>query len=380
MVWETLLLRENNSLGAGDSGDIDIKLPENRAISRLLLTIRNQNGATSNTDDDGALETIVNSITEIKVQSGSRIFKEFSGQACRNWAIYRNGRNPFFFNTQIAGSTYPTGWQEALFPIDFGRANVPYDTMCGLPTPLYKTNGTELKIKYDFTIDTADGFVTGKHKFDLVAELMPVMPDETLRNMKVIEQRKKIEDTSAASGTEPYDLTIDPVKQLRQVMVSCYEHGIAEGVDVSKVSLDVDSAEVCVDDWNRWQWQNAIDCRLKFIQVIDSCYLDDASHVLWTEIPAVQPQMVAQDSGTEDAYLSTAGDEVTIAGADAGGGENVALAMHSDVIPRCVFLDFDKDSSLRNMIAQNKQDIVVNLTHGGAGGAIEIHEMSIVPA
>jgi hypothetical protein len=113
MVWETLLLRENNSLGAGDSGDIDIKLPENRAIHALYLTIRNQNGSTSNTDDAGALETIVNSITEIKVQSGSRIFKEFSGQACRDWATYRNGRNPHFFNTQIAGSTYPTGWQEA---------------------------------------------------------------------------------------------------------------------------------------------------------------------------------------------------------------------------------------------------------------------------
>lgn len=376
MVWETLLLRENNSLGAGDSGDIDIKLPENRAISRLLLTIRNQNGATSNTDNAGALETVVNSITEIKIQSGSRIFKEFSGQACRDWAIYRTGRNPQFFDTQIGGSTYPTGWQEALFPIDFGRANVPYDTVCGLPTPLYKANGTELKIKYDFTIDGADGFVTGAHKFDLVAEMIPDGTD--LSNMKVIEQRKKIEDTSEASGVKPYDLTIDPVKQLRQVMISCYETGIAEGVDVSKVSLDVDSAEVCVDDWNRWQWQNAIDCRLKFEQVIDSVYLDGSSHVLWTEIPAVQPLMVEQDTGIAG-YLSTAGDQVTIAGA-ASAGENVALAMHSDVIPRCVFLDFDKDSSLRNMISQNKQDIVVHLTHGGAAGAIEIHEMSIVPA
>ena len=376
MVWETLLLRENNSLGAGDSGDIDIKLPENRAIHALYLTIRNQNGSTSNTDDAGALETIVNSITEIKVQSGSRIFKEFSGQACRDWAIYRNGRNPHFFNTQIAGTTYPTGWQEATFPIDFGRANIPYDTVCGLPTPKYKANGTELKIKYDFTIDNADGFVTGAHKYDLVAEMIPIETD--LNGMMVIEQRKKIEDTSAASGVEPYDLTIDPVKQLRQVMISCYEAGIAEGVDVSKVSLDVDSAEVCVDDWNRWQWKNAEDCRLKFEQIIDSVYLDDSSHVLWTEIPNVQPLMCEQDTGIAG-YLTTAGDKVTIAGS-ASAGENVSLAMKSDVIPRCVFLDFDKDSSLQNMISQNKQDIVIHLTHGGADGAIEIHEMSIVPA
>lgn len=376
MVWPTRLLRENNSLGAGDSGDIDIKLPENQAISRLLLTIRNQNGATSNTDDAGALETIVNSITEIKVQSGSRIFKEFSGQACRDWATYRTGRNPPFFNTQIAGSTYPTGWQEAVFPIDFGRANIPYDTVCGLPTPLYKQNGTELKIKYDFTIDAADGFVTGKHKFDLVAEMIPLGTD--LNGMKVIEQRKKIEDTSAASGVVPYDLTIDPAKQLRQVMISCYEAGIAEGVDVSKVSLDVDSAEVCVDDWKRWQSQNAIDCRLKYEQDIDSVYLDDTSHVLWTEIPGVRALMCEQDTGIAG-YITVAGDKVTIAGA-ASAGENVALALKSDVVPRCVFLDFDQDSSMRDVISQDKQDIVVHLTHGGAGGAIEIHEMSIVPA
>ena len=84
MTWKTLLLRDNNSLGAGDSGDIDIKLPQNRAISRLLLTIRNKNGSTSNTDDDGALETVVNSISEITVTAGGdRVFKEYSGQACR---------------------------------------------------------------------------------------------------------------------------------------------------------------------------------------------------------------------------------------------------------------------------------------------------------
>jgi len=140
-------------------------------------------------------------------------------------------------------------------------------------------------------------------------------------------------------------------------MISCYEAGIAEGVDVSKVSLDVDSAEVCVDDWNRWQWQNAIDCRLKFEQIIDSVYLDDSSHVLWTEIPNVQPLMCEQDTGIAG-YITVAGDKVTIAGS-ASAGENVALALKSDVIPRCVFLDFDKDSSMRNMISQDKQDIVV---------------------
>lgn len=374
MVWERIQIRANNALGSGDSGDLDVKLPQNRAIHQLMLTVRNKNGGTSNTDDDGALETVVNSIEEIKVTAGSRIFKEYSGQACRDWATYRNGRNPFFFNTQILGGTYPAGWQEAIFPIDFGR--VPYDRVCGLPAPLYES--LELKLKYDFTIDAADGFVTGQHKFDLYAELFPPMAPEALRALRVIEQRKKQDHTTAASGTEPIDLTIDPTRQLSNVMVSCYETGIAEGVDVSKVALEVDSAEVCTDDWNRWQWQNALDSRLKFLQTIDACYMDDSSHVLRSEIPNVEPQMVAQSAGTEDAYLSTSGDKITIAGGATG--EFVALAMHSQVIPRCVFLDFDKDQSLRNLISQDVQDLVVKLTQGGADGAVEVHEMSIAPA
>jgi len=375
MVWERIQIRENNALGSGDSGDLDVKLPQNRAIHQLMLTIRNKNGSTSNTDDAGALETVVNSIEEIKVTAGSRIFKEYSGQACRDWAIYRNGRNPFFFDTQVLGGTYPAGWQEAIFPIDFGR--FPYDRVCGLPAPIYES--LDLKLKYDFTISDSDGFVTGQHKFDLYAELFPPMAPEALRSLRVIEQRKKQDHTTAASGTEPIDLTIDPARQLRQVMVSCYETGIAEGVDISKVALEVDSAEVCTDDWNRWQWQNAVDCRLKFLQTIDVVYLDDSSHVLYCEVPNVEPQMTAIDADTEDAYLSTAGDQITIAGANAG-GDNVSLAMHSQVIPRCVFLDFDKDLSMRNLISQNVQDLVVKLTQGGADGACEVHEMSVAPA
>jgi len=375
MVWPIEVIVDNNALGSGDSGDIDIKIPRTRAISQLILTIRNKNGSTSNTDDDGALETIVNSISEIKLQAGSRVIKEYSGQACRDWDIYREGRNPQFFNTQIAGSTYPTGWQEAVFPIKFGRGGIPYDEICALPAPLFKS--LDLKIKYDFTVDTADGFVTGSHKYDLVGEFLPPRSEAQLKNMMIIEQRKKFDDTSAASGDKAYALTTvqGGSQRLRQVMVSCYETGIAEGVDITKAEFSTDSTTRMVNDWNRLQWENAADCRLKFLQTIDSVYLDDSSHILYTEIPNVQPQMVAQDAGTEDAYLSTAGDQVTVAGAAAG--ENVALALHSQVIPRCIFFDFDKDGSMRELIPQNLQDIELKLTHGGADGAIEIHEMRV---
>jgi len=376
MYFQKQKIYENNALGSGDSGDLPTtRLPQNRAISSLMLTIRNKNGATSNTDDAGALETIVNSIEEIKIQVGNHIIKEYSGQACRDWATYRNGRMPFFRNTQAAGGSYPAGWQEAVFPIDFGR--FPGDPICGLPAPLFES--LDMYVKYDFNVDAADGFVTGSHKFDLYANVFPQMSREALGNLRVIEQRKKQDHTTVASGIEPIDLTIDPVRQLRQVMVRCYQTGIAEGVDITKVALEVDSATTHTDDWNRWQWQNAMDSQLKYLQNIQSVYLDDSSHVLYCEIPNVEPQVSALATTTEDVYLSTTGDQITVAGAD--GTDAVALALHSQVIPCCVFIDLDKDRSMRNMIPQNVKDLDIKLTQGGAaGGAVEVHEMSVVPA
>lgn len=376
MVWEKIQIVEDNALGTGDSGDLDVKLPRNRAIAQLVLTVRNKNGTTSNTTDDGELNTVISAIEEIKVVAGSRIFKDYSGEACRDWATYRNGRMPFFHNTQVLGGTYPVGFQEAIFPIDFQR--FAYDRVCGLPAPLY--DSLDLKVKYDFEVSATAGFVAGQHKFDLYAELFPPMDKAALSTLKIIEQRKKIDHTSAASGTEPVDLSIDPKKQLRQVMVSCYKTAIAEGTNVTKVAMEVNSAEICTDDWNRWQWQNAMDCRLKYLQMIDDVHLDDASMVLQCKVPNVEPQMVALTAGVEDGYLSTTADEITIAGGGATNDDDVRLALHSQVIPRCVFLDFDKDMSMRNMVSQDAQDLIVKLKQAGAGSACEIHEMSICDA
>ena len=377
-MFQKIQLRENNALGSGDSGDMDFGISKNRAISSLMLTIRNKNGSTSNTNDAGALETVINSIEEIKIQVGNHVIKEYSGQACRDWAIYRNGRIPFFRNTQKAGGTYPEGWQEALFPIDFGR--FPGDPVCGLPAPLFES--LDLYVKYNFTINSADGFVTGSHKYDLYADVFPKMSREALLNLKVIEQRKKQDYLTESSGIEPIDLTIDPVKQLRQVMVKCYQTGIAEGVDVTKVALEVDSSTMMTAGWNKWQWYNAVECGLKYLQVINPVYLNDESHVIYSEIPNVEPQVTPLVAGTEDVYISTAGDQITIAGgAVSPGGETVALVLSSQVIPGCVFIDLDKDQSMRNLISQNVKDLDIKLTQGGSGsGAVEVHEMSIVPA
>ena len=377
MVWEHIKIREDNGFTSGDSGDMDVPLPRNRAIASLALTVRNKNGATSNCIDNEALQTVIESMEMIKIEAGSRVFKEYSGQVCRDWATYRNGRMPFYTHTQVAGATYPTGWSEALFPINFGR--YPGDKSVFLAAPLY--DSLDLKMTYDFTISSTGGFVTGKHKFDLYADILPPMSHEALTGSRVIEQRKKQDHTTIASGIEPIALTLDGRRQMRQILIRCYEHNIAEGVDVTDISLDVDSQEIVTDDWKRWQWQNALDCKLKYEQIAHMQSSGNStanSDIIWSLIPNVEPFVSAVDTGAENLYLTAAGDEITVA--NGTNDEKYDLILKSQVVPTCVFIDFDKNLSMADVLAQGVRDIELKLTQGGAGGAVEIHEMSLAPA
>ena len=377
MVWERIKIRENNGFTSGDSGDMDIPLPRNRAIASLALIVRNKNGSTSNCVDNAALQTVIESLTQIKVEAGNRTFKEYSGQVCRDWATYRNGRLPFYAHTQIAGSTYPAGWSEALFPIEFGR--FPGDKQVFLAAPLY--DSLDLKLAYDFTISSTAGFVTGQQKYDLYADILPPMSHEALAGSRVIEQVKKQDHTTIASGIEPIALTLDARRQLRQVLIKCYETGIAEGEDITKISLDVDSQEIVTDDWNRWQWQNALDAKLKYEQIAHMQSTGNStanSDVIHSLIPNVEPLVSAVDTGAEDLYLTTAGDQITVP--NGSNDEKYDLILKSQVVPGCVFIDFDKNLSTADVLGQGVRDIELKLTQGGAGGAVQIHEMSLAPA
>jgi len=377
MVWERIKIRENNGFTSGDSGDMDIPLPRNRAIASLALIVRNKNGSTSNCVDNAALQTVIEALTQIKVEAGNRTFKEYSGQVCRDWATYRNGRIPYYNHTQIAGGTYPAGWSEALFPIEFGR--YPGDKQVFLAAPLY--DSLDLKLTYDFTISSTAGFVTGQQKYDLYADILPSMSREALTGSRVIEEVKKQDHTTIASGIEPIALTLDARRQLRQVLIKCYETGIAEGVDITKLSLDVDSQEIVTDDWNRWQWQNALDAKLKYEQIAHMQSTGNStanSDVIHSLIPNVEPLVSAVDTGAEDLYLTTAGDQITVP--NTANDEKYDLILKSQVVPGCVFIDFDKNLSTADVLGQGVRDIELKLTQGGAGGAVQIHEMSLAPA
>ena len=209
-------------------------------------------------------------------------------------------------------------------------------------------------------------------------DIMPPKSDSQLRSMKVLEHRKVRDHTTISSGIEPVALTTDPVRQLRQIMVSCYETGVAEGVDITKLGFFVDHQEkFATQDWNAIQYMNAGVCKLNYRQVINKIQTSAATHTYKTMIPNVSPIFTPEDTGSEDAYITTTGDQVSIV---MGSGENGVLVLHSDVIPRCAFIDFDASLTMRNLVSRNVLDLTLKMTQGAAGGAVEIHEQNIAPA
>lgn len=375
MVWRHVQVEQDNSFG-GNSGNDTIHIPRGYAIGNLMLTVRAQNGGTRNATDDAAQQTINESMTEIKVMAGSRVIFEASGQMCQNWNTYRTGRMPYRNFDQRVGGTYPSGWQEAVYNIPFGR--FPGDEAVGLPAPLYEA--LDLKIKYDFTVSATAGYATGTAKRDLYMDVMPIKSKEQLMSMRVLEHRKVRDHTTIASGVEPVALTTDPARALRQIMVSEYTTGVAEGTDITHVAFEVNNKEVFAkEDWNAVQFQNAIDCKLNFRQVFKNIDSPAEPYTHRSIIPNVAPIFTPLDTGAEDVYIACTGDKVLMTGFT-GAGEEGVLVLHSDVVPTCVFMDFDKNLSMRNMISRNVLDLTLNLTQGSASGAAEIHEQNIAPA
>lgn len=373
MVWQHLMIEDDNSFN-GNSGTDTIKIPRSYPIGDLALTIRAQNGGTNNSIDHAAQQTINESVEEIKVMAGSRVIYEASGQAAQDWNIYRTGRVPLCNEDQRVGGTYPSGWQESLYNIPFGR--FPGDETVGLPAPLY--GALTLKIKYDFTISATAGFATGTAKRDLYMDVMGPKSSEQLQAMRVLEHRKVRDHTTVSSGVEPFALTTDPARQLRAIMCSCYDAEVAEGVPITHAAFKVNNKDVFAkQDWNAIQFQNANDAKLKYAKLLKEIHSTATTYNHQSMIPNVQPIFTTSDTGSEDAFITTTGDEVIIT---MGSGENGVLACYSDVIPRCIFMDFDKNLSMRNLVNRNVLDLNFELTQGAAGGAVELHEMNIAPA
>ena len=381
-TWRRLEIKEDKAVDNAVKGKDTFFLPTGHAISNMILTVRAKNESDHNAPDATEAKTVINAISNIKIEAGSRVFKDFSAEIALKWATYRNGIEPYTDLTQALGGTYNAGWQEVAIPIDFNR--VPGDRLCALPAPLYKGGGLKLSITYDFPVDDDAGqnaFLTGaaNHRYDLYANVLPHLENEQLRGLKVIEQTQRRTYTTKATGSDLIEMTTGgDGRQVMAYLIQAYKTGIREAVLFEKLSVILNTKQTIKEDkWNGWQWRNAEDCDLEYQRRVDmkAQTTDDEYRC---KIPSVMPFYQAHITTSEAVKVTSVGDKVTIDGTTAD--DKGMLFLNSDVIPATAIVDFNLDGRLQNLLPMNQKKIQIKVENGTAAGDAEFHEMVLAPA
>jgi hypothetical protein len=371
---------------SSDKGTETFVLPTNGMIVSLDMQVRAKNGATNNSFDAVTEKTVEQSITNITVNSGSAIFKSYTGEMCRKIATYRNGVIPQTLITGIAGGTWAgnedpeLGWQQALFPIDFCTKDDPYGnkTQTIFPAPLYSS--LDLKIDYDFAISATAGFVTGgsNHLMDLYATVLPRQDPLTMQNKRILSETKKIDYTTVATGDQPFILTREPgnVSFLRQLYVDCYAQGIGEGTQITKLTLEEDGNNEISSSWGALQARNAADCNLHYEKTY-YCDPTDGTTVHYTRVPAAFGMISGYEAPTIVPWLDLDNDTITVTN---DSGEMYVLKVASNVLPACAVLDFDVDGLMMNLQPTNVNSLDLVVTNGAASGVTQVIEQHVSKA
>ena len=356
-TWRTINIFKDKALG-GDSGKETFALPRTHMIGDLWLVMRNTNAANGNQATSTAWQSIELNVDKIAIKSGSKTFKSYSGEMCRLIAAHMDGRNP----PEIRDMADSTAEQESVFPIHFGLE--PQDEDVILPAPLL--DSLDMVLEYSFPITDTLGFTTKKAEFDLYANVLE--PTADLEDKMILVQEKKQDFTPAASGSTPFDLTLDERRLLRKVYVQAYVKNELEGAVISDLKIKADNEEVVDTKWRMLQHQNAIDSHLSFNQYIHFVALSGTDDYL-SKIPDVRPALVADTTGGVTFIDAIAGDNigVTTTAAD----DEAYMTLYSDVLPTVAVIDFDRDKSLRRLQPQGIRDLDLILEDAKAGaGAI----------
>lgn len=374
-------LYKNKSL-SGDSGTETFAIKRTDEIIQLLLKFRAKNGATRNAATAAAQASIEAALTKIEVKSGSASFKNYSAEIARKIATYRNGCLPDTMYTQAVGGTYagnndPTkGWHEIVIPIDFCTKLDPLGNKTNviMPAPLY--DSLDIAIDYNFPISATAGFITGgaNHVFDLYALVLPKEDPGVMQNKRILTETKKQDYTSVASGDQPFPLTLDNDRFLRQLMCFCYYPGIIEGVNITDLKFKVNNDIVWATKWGDLQSKNALDCGLNWTMQM-FLQAGTTTDEIWTRVPAAMPTLMPKTDVTAPVKYAQTGDKITIT---TNAGDDIAnLTLDSNVIPAFTVMDFDRDGLLQNMPWCGANDLELILTNGGASSAVQIIEQHI---
>jgi hypothetical protein len=361
-TWRTINIFKDKAF-SGDSGKETFALPRTHMIGDLWLVVRAKNTTAGNQATSTAWQSIELNMDKIAIKSGSKTFKSYDGEMCRLIAAHMDGRNPPELRDMDDDIE-----QESVFPIHFGLE--PQDEDVILPAPLL--DSLDMVLEYSFPTATTVGFVTAAKEFDLYANVLE--PTADLEDKMVLVQEKKQDFTAAASGSTPFDLTLDERRLLRKVYVQAYVKDEVEGTVVSNLKIKADNEEVIDTKWRMLQHQNAVDNHLNFRQDIHFVALSKTDDYL-SKIPDVKPSLGMALNVTGLHFIDAiAGDNVGITSAAVN--DATWLSCYSDVLPTVAVLDFDRDKSLRRLQPQGIRDLDL-IVEDAKAGACAIYEESL---
>ena len=372
--WQRRYILKQHTL-ASDSATYTVDLPESNKLSALLLKLAWTNGTTNNQGrglpaEIDKVEVIADGSFEIVSLTGWQLYK---------MAHFAFGRPPTQVRTQVGSAV-----QQVILPILFGRyiGDPEYYLDCSLFTSL------ELKITYSPTISATVGFATGTGVLDVVGHMY--MGGAPGPQMGYLKTTQKYSFTSVASGDE--EIELPRAHPYRSIMVRAFESGIADGVDVTELKLEVNDGEFTpyVGRWVDIQQENQESLKIVPVEC-GVAHLTDAD-TLETEVGTLvsirmntAAAFAAATDWGDDRPASVAGSLVTIAGQlNEGSGtwgavalDTVDRAIHWEAtgigVGHCVLIPFDLGGDMNNCLPSRDYDRVkLILTQGGAGAAVEV--------
>jgi len=329
MAWQHWRKLESQVTHSSDAATYRVKLPESNVLHTLLILCEMTTGSTS--CQGNGLTDVVDWIKVIR--GGSQVLAYLEPEHIRALSLLDADANLVETHDEQASVV-----QKAQYPIMFGRGLFDPDFYL----PLKDGQDIELQIKYSPTI-AATAYATGTFKTTVLG-LMTLGGNPGSYNGTVVS--RIIENfTTAASGVK--EVTPSQRHLWRRLLVRCYEAGIADGVDVTNVQLDLNDEErVPVNlSWNELHAYNMLRHPV-MVNKKATIFWQDADTVptLLSRIKAVNLAPVTTDAPATDVFYrvkadSIAGDTVTLCASVAtiAAGSEVLAA---DTTDRAIWAEF----------------------------------------
>lgn len=221
--WTSWRQLTNSEVQSSDDSTYIVSLPRSNILHTLALRCEITNGSTSAQDLD--LSDVID-LVEV-IANGSDILLSLNAIELEKWGLLTTGHTlPSTLNEGASAV------QQTTYVLPFGRRV--FDPNYWLPAA--KTSDLELRVRYSPPIGVT-AFTTGTTTFSVLALITAGGEPGTYRG--TLKTTNIASWTTAASGDQIVDLPRG--NPYRRILVSCYEAGIADGVDITNVRMDVDN-------------------------------------------------------------------------------------------------------------------------------------------